>query len=176
MKRILYQMSIWLCCLGMLLLVGCATDREEMQPVTKGFTCRARIEYRELELDGQLTCLDDGKLQFTFSQPVSLNGITIGWDGENMTMELGGVSINIAEDKVPESALIKSLLQVLTADAVDGVASKEGYVFTGQVEGLAYTLVCDTATGLPRSLSVPENELHASFTETSLLTSEDTAE
>lgn len=175
MKRILLQVSVWLCCLGMLLLMGCAAGKEEMQPVTKGFTCRATIEYRELALDGQLTRLDSGKLQLTFNRPASLNGITIGWDGETMTMELGGVSINIAEDKVPESALIKGLLQVLTTKVADGVASKEGYVFTGEVDGQAYTLVCDTATGLPRSLSVPENELHASFTETSLLTSEDTA-
>ncbi len=175
MKQILRQVSIWLCCLSLLLLVGCAVGKKEVQPVTRGFTCRTAIEYRELELDGQLTCFDNGKLQLAFSRPLSLSGITIAWDGENMTMELGGVSIRVAEEKIPESALVKGLLQVLTAEAAAGVVSKEGYVFTGEVDGQAYTLVCDATTGLPRSLSVPENELHASFTETSLLTSEDTA-
>ena len=175
MKRIFRQVSVWLCCLCLLLLVGCASGKEEVQPVTKGFTCRMAIEYREMELDGQLTRFDNGKLQLAFDRPLSLSGITIGWDGENMTMELGGVSINVAEDKIPEGALVKGLLQVLAAEAVDGVESKEGYVFAGKVDGQAYTLVCDPTTGLPRSLSVPDNELHANFTEASLLTAEDAA-
>ncbi len=169
MKRVLLQVGVWLCCLLMLLLVGCAAGRGEVEPITDGFTCRAIIEYRELSLDTKLICLDSGKLYLTFNAPSSLSGITLAWDGQAMTMELGGISIDIAENKVPESALIKGLMHVLTADADSGTLSKEGYVLTGETEGMAYTLVCDPTTGLPRSLSVPDNELYATFTETTLL-------
>ncbi len=168
MKRVLLQAGVWLCCLLMLLTVGCAAEKE-VQPVTDGFSCRADVTYRELALQGVLTRPGNGNLQFAFQEPASLSGIILGWDGQAMTMELGGVSIDIAEEQVPQSALIKCLLQVLASDVSDGVLLQEGYTVSGEVQGTAYTLVCDPSTGLPLSLEVPENELYATFTDAARL-------
>ncbi len=173
MKRVLSQLSVWVCCVLLLVgLVGCTTTRERTEPVTSGFTCLAEISYRELELGGQLTRYDDGKMVLTFAEPSSLSGLSVGWNGRDMTMELSGMSIAIAEDKVPQSALIKALLHVLSADATDGEREDDTYVVTGTVDGVSYTLTCDAATGLPRSLSMPDNELEAHFLQAQLLTEE----
>lgn len=171
MKRVLLQLSVWMCCALMLVgLVGCTVTREGVQPVTSGFTCLAEISYRELELGGQLTRYDDGKMVLTFAEPASLSGLSVGWDGRNMTMELAGMSIAIEESKVPQSALIKGLLHVLSADLTDGEREDDVYVITGTVDSMEYTLTCDAATGLPRSLSMPENELEARFLQARVLT------
>lgn len=155
-----------------LCLTGCAAGgkNSHAQPVTADFSCEAEIRYRELELEAKLTRLTDGKLILGFVKPHSLSGITLGWDGTDMTMELGGMSLFLAADKVPESALIRCLLRVLAASHPAGTETPEGYAITGEAEGLAYVLVCDPQTGLPRSLTVPEEELTATFTDAARLT------
>ncbi len=163
-------MKRWLRAVAALLAVvclsGCANSHPDnvAQPVMEGFSCQAAIHYRELEVITQLTRQTDGKVVMTFSLPKSLSGITLGWDGVDMTMELGGMSMALPVDKVPESALIRCVLDVLAAEHPDGSETEEGYTITGEVDGKAYVLVCDSATGLPLSLSMPEEELEATFT------------
>ncbi len=135
------------------------------QPVTAGFSCQAAIQYHEMTLQAQLTRQTDGKLTLAFTQPKSLSGVALGWDGHSMTMELGGMSVAIPSEKVPQGALIQRLLQVLTADHGGGTVTEDGYVLTGEIEGEAYTLVFDPATGLPVALSLPAEELEAAFTQ-----------
>ncbi len=163
MKRIWVQTCVWLCCLSLLILVGCSAGSGLVPPVTNGFTCTAAIDYRELSVEGTMTCLDNGKLMLSFTRPDTLSGVTISWDGERMAMELGGVTVHLEESAIPQSALIKNILEVLNASHGDGVLSETGSTHTGQIGDMAYTLVCDATTGLPQSLSIPENELRAVF-------------
>ncbi|MBQ5840803.1 MAG: hypothetical protein IIW40_02490 [Clostridia bacterium] len=151
--------------------VGCGIGHPNntAQPVTDGFTCRAEIQYHELELHAQLSRQDDGKLLLAFSLPKSLSGVALGWNGSAMTMELGGMSVAVPADRVPQGALIQRLLQVLSTTPSGGSVTDEGYVMTGDVDGEAFTLVCDPQTGLPRSLSLPTEELEAAFFDCSLL-------
>ena len=154
-----------------LLTAGCGIGHPNntAKPVTDGFTCRTEIQYHELELQAQLSRQDDGKLLLAFSLPKSLNGVVLGWNGSAMTMELGGMSVAVPTERVPQGALVQRLLQVLSATPSAGSVTDEGYVMTGQVDGDAFTLVCDPQTGLPRSLSLPSEELQADFFECVLL-------
>lgn len=170
MKRCLHSLVVAVTAL--LLLTGCASIHPDntVQPVVAGFSCQANIHYRELELVAQLTRQVDGSLETTFALPQSLSGITLGWDGTDMTMTLGGVTMALPVGKVPESALIRCLLSVLAAEHQAGTQTEEGYVINGEAEGKAYVLVCDPDSGLPRSLSMPEEELSATFTAATSLT------
>lgn len=147
-----------------LLLVGCGAP-QLAAPVTDGFTCRAAMQYREMAVEGELTCSADGGASLSFALPKSLQGVTLAWDGREMAMELGGMSLAVPSDKVPESALIRCLLTVLTAAHPGGSLTDDGYVIEGEAEGTAYTLVCDPTSGLPLSLTVPDEELEAVFTD-----------
>ena len=149
-----------------LLLAGCSPAAANLQPVTTDFTCQASIQYREMELEATLVRRTDGGLEVAFSLPKSLAGITLGWDGTEMTMELGGVRMALPEEKVPESALVRCLLQVLAADHTDGTVTEDGVVFAGEADGKTYELVCHPDSGLPLSLSMPQEELTAVFKET----------
>ena len=161
------RFSLFAIAVILLLTVGCSSlhPHNVAQPVTDGFSCQAAIRYRELELVAQLSRRTDGMLLTTFSLPKSLSGITLGWDGTDMTMSLGGITLDLPTDKVPESALIRCILQVLSAEHEEGMQTEEGYVITGEVDGKAYTLVCDPDSGYPRSLSMPQEELSATFTQ-----------
>ena len=149
-------------------LAGCG-EQPSTTPVTDGFTCHTTIQYREMAVEGELTCSPEGQMALSFTLPKSLQGVTLGWDGDAMSMALGRMQMDIPTDKVPQGALIRCLLQVLTADHPDGTVTDEGYVITGETEEVAYALVCDPTSGLPRSLSVPQEELEATFTDVTYL-------
>ena len=154
------------------ILFGCGKSRDDAaQPVTAGFTCEVGIAYRGMELKGQLSRGQDGRLLVTLSEPPSLRGMAISWDGKEMAMELAGLRVPVNAENVPQGALVKSLLTVLTAGPTDGELTDEGYTVQGEVDGKAYTIVCAPDTGLIRSLSVPDDELTVTFNETALLTS-----
>lgn len=168
LRRLFSLLAVVLC---VTTLFGCGKRRDDAaQPVTTGFTCEVNIAYRDLTLKGQLSRSQDGRLLVTLIEPPSLSGMAISWDGKEMAMELGGLRVPVNADNVPQSALIKSLLSVLTAEPIDGEMAEEGYTIQGEVDGKDYTIVCAPDTGLIRSLSVPEDELTVTFSEVSLLT------
>ena len=167
--RVLFGILTAVLCAAM--LVGCAKRRgDAATPVTAGFTCEVGIDYRGMTLKGQLSRTQDGRLLVTLFEPPSLSGMAISWDGKEMAMELGGVRVPVNAANVPQGALMKSLLTVLTAAPSAGELTDEGYVVQGEIDGKAYTVVCAPDTGLIRSLSVPDDELAVTFGETALLT------
>lgn len=155
-----------------IMLFGCGKSRDDAaQPVTAGFTCVVDIAYRDLTLKGQLSRGQDGRLLVSLTEPPSLSGMAVSWDGKEMAMELGGLRVPVNADNVPQGALIKSLMTVLTNAPNNGELTEEGYTVSGEIDGKAYTIVCAPDTGLIRSLSVPDDDLTVTFSETALLTS-----
>ncbi len=153
------------------LLVGCGKDLgNTATPVTEGFTCEVSITYRDMELKGQLSRTQEGRLLVTLSEPPSLSGIAISWDGEEMAMELGGLRVPVDAANVPQGALVKCLLSVLSAKPSDARMVDGEYTVQGDVDGKAYTIICEPDTGLIRSLTIPDDELTVMFSKTALLT------
>lgn len=145
-------------------LTACGAEKAPPPP-ENGFTCQTTVQYQDMTVEGTLTCTKDGKLTLECTLPKSLYGVTLGYDGSGMTMGLGEMQVAVPAESVPQSALIGCLARVLTADYTEGEMTDEGYVVTGQVGETAYTLVCDPATGLPLSLSVPAEQMMAAFAE-----------
>ena len=145
-------------------LTGCK-EESPPPPPEDGFRCQTTVQYGDMTVEGALACTGDGKLTLECTLPKSLYGVTLGYDGNGMTMGLGEMQMSVPTESVPQSALIGCLARVLTADHTAGEVTDEGYVVSGQVENTAYTLVCDATTGLPVSLTVPAEQLTAVFTE-----------
>lgn len=154
---------------AMLCLCGCS-KQSTIEPITDGFTAQATIRYKEMDVQGQFSCSSDGRVTMVFSQPKSLDGVILGWNGNEMQMQLGGMAIAVAEDSMPDGGLIRCLTRVLSAvEPKNGTQEGEDYVISGDAEGTAYTLICDAETGLPKSLSVPDENLTAEFSQVTVL-------
>ena len=167
MKRVYGRLAAVLAAL--LCLCGCGT-KSTIQPITDGFTAQATIRYKEMDVAGQFSCSADGRVNMVFSLPKSLDGVTLGWNGSEMQMRLGGMTITVAEDSMPDGGLIRCLTRVLAAVEPEG-GKKEGerYVIDGNADGTLYTLVCDAESGLPLSLSVPDERLEVTFSDVTML-------
>lgn len=168
-------MKRWVCLLAvlplsLLCLCGCRGGGQTAQPVTEGFTCQATIRYGELDVAGQMTCHKEGKMAVAFTLPKSLQGVTLGYDGKQMTMTLGKMEMTLPADKVPDSGLIRCLAQTLTASHPKGEKTDRGIRITGESQGDAYVLLCDSETGYPLSLSIPSQGLEAVFSDCKALT------
>ena len=167
MKRVFGRLAaLTLACLC---LSGCG-KQTTIDPITDGFTAQAAIRYKEMDVQGQFSCSEDGRVTMVFSQPKSLDGVTLGWNGSEMQMRLGGMTIAVAEDSMPDGGLIRCLAEVLASvQPKEGEISGGDYVINGDADGTAYTLVCDAETGLPKSLSVPDAALTAEFSNVTAL-------
>ena len=167
MKHVYVRLAAVLAAL--LCLCGCG-KKSTIQPITDGFTAQATIRYKEMDVAGQLSCSADGRVNMVFTLPKSLDGVTLGWNGSEMQMRLGGMTITVSEDSMPDGGLIRCLTRVLAAvEPSDGKKEGEHYVIDGDVGGTAYTLVCDAVSGFPLSLSVPDEQLEVTFSQVTTL-------
>lgn len=167
MKRVYGKLAVF--ALAFLCLCGCGKSGS-VQPITDGFSAATTIRYKEMDVQGQFSCSADGRVNMVFSLPKTLDGVTLGWTGSEMQMRLGGMSITVSEDSMPDGGLIRCLTRVLAAvKPKDGKRDGTDYVITGTAGDTAYTLVCDAATGHPKTLSVPDEQLEVTFSEVTVL-------
>ena len=167
MKRIFGRLAI--VAAAFLCLCGCG-NTGGTQPITDGFTAQATIRYKEMDVQGQFSCGADGQVNMVFSLPKSLDGVALGWTGSEMQMRLGGMTIAVSEDSMPDGGLIRCLTRVLAAvDPKGGKREDTDYVIRGEMDGTAYTLICDSKNGYPKTLSVPDEQLEVTSSEVTIL-------
>lgn len=152
-----------------LLLMGTACGKKAPREARAvDFSCDFAATCDGLAVAGTLTRYTAGTLELAFEQPATVKGLTATWDGEDVTLTMLGLSFDIDPDDIPESAIGEGVVAVLDEVLYAEAAGREQngeLVFEGEVAGGAYTLVCDGESGFPRSLAIPESNLHITFTQ-----------
>lgn len=161
------------------LLTGCnqATATAE-PPSATGFSCSAVGTYRGEEVAGTLNRTSAGLLTVSLTAPESLDGLTMVWDGEEVTLRLLGIEWAISPDAIPQAALGERILRALDAvvygeSETDSSLTDDGRLKTTGSAGTdaattgnaAFTLYSDPATGALLSLEVPTEELTLTFSD-----------
>lgn len=73
------------------------------------------MTYQDMRVKGHLTRMSAGTLKMEFTEPATLNGMSMEWDGETISVKYAGLSFGVDPAAVPESALGKGLLDALDA-------------------------------------------------------------
>lgn len=152
---------------------SCAKKKKAEQPVTTGFECDVDVQYKDMNVKGHLTRTSAGTLRMDVTEPKTLNGLSMEWDGNNITFKLHGLSFGVNPDSVPQSALGKSMLEAFDAALGvrdSGTVTKDGLSTTGQSAAGAFELISDPDTGALLTLKIPSSELTATFSNFSIKT------
>ena len=162
MRKWVTVLAVGLLCLCM---AGC--KKQAVAPAaTTDFSCNVRAVYDGLAVTGTLVRRSAGTLELAFTSPETLNGLTAVWDGEDVTLQMHGLSFSVNADALPEQALGEGVLAALDSALDKTMTPKlEGdtAVYEGTVEQGTYTLVCDKTSGKPLSLTMPSLQLQVTF-------------
>lgn len=145
---------------------SCAKRKKAEQPVTTGFECDVDVQYQDMDVKGHLTRTSAGTLRMDVTEPATLNGLTMEWDGNDITLKLHGLSFGVNPDAIPQSALGKSMLEAFDAALGirgSGKVTKDGVSTTGQSAAGQFELTSDPDTGALLTLKIPSSELTATF-------------
>lgn len=107
-----------------------------------------------------------GTLKMEFTEPATLNGMSMEWDGETISVKYAGLSFGVDPAAVPESALGKGLLDALDAgfrSGGEGQMTDKGLSVTGQSVNGQFEMLSDPQTGQLLSLKIPELKVAATF-------------
>lgn len=165
-------MKRWLICAFaavFLLVGGCAATADAPQPpTTDGFSCRVTADYDGLAFVGDLRRETGKSLTLTVTDPATLSGLTLAWDGKSLTAAMHGITATVDANSIPQAAVMPLLLNVLDTAAKltdGGEKTADGLSFSGEWDGYQYTLVSDPETGNLISLAVPSAPLTLTFSD-----------
>lgn len=158
---------------GLLFLLSACGKQESRPPTVSGFRCHTVITCDALTAEGELTRETAGMLTLELTQPETLRGMQLRWDGETATVKLHGLSFGVDPEALPASGFGKALLSSLDAatGSVPGTYDDEGRCRTaGHGASGDFTLTSDPETGYLLSLTIPSLHLTATFSSFELLT------
>ena len=152
---------------ALLLCTACHSQSQNPEkPVTTGFACDVDMTYQDMRVKGRLTRMSAGTLKMEFTEPATLNGMSMEWDGETISVKYAGLSFGVDPTAVPESALGKGLLDALDAgfrSGGEGRMTDKGLSVTGQSVNGQFEMLSDPQTGQLLSLKIPELKVAAAF-------------
>ncbi|MCI8554253.1 MAG: hypothetical protein HFJ80_04830 [Clostridiales bacterium] len=169
-RRIILSLCLMLALsLALLALSGCRKPvAGEQKPAVTGFECDADVNYKDMNVKGHLKRRSEGTLTMEVTAPETLNGLTMAWDGETISIRLYGLSFGVNPEQVPESALGQKILDTLDAAlGMKETAAAAGENGAARLEGDsgngAFELYFDPATGALLELKLPDWGLDAKF-------------
>ena len=152
---------------ALLLCTACHSQSQNPEkPVTTGFACDVDMTYQDMRVKGRLTRMSAGTLKMEFTEPATLNGMSMEWDGETISVKYAGLSFGVDPTAVPESALGKGLLDALDAgfrSGGEGRMTDKSLSVTGQSVNGQFEMLSDPQTGQLLSLKIPELKVAAAF-------------
>ena len=148
------------------LLVGCSRINPPETPISTCFKCDAEIQYKDMSIKGHITRVSAGTLKVELTEPASLNGMSMEWDGETISVELYGMTFNVDPSTIPTSGLGESILDALdTTMRTKGnsTLTDEGLKTSATGQNGDFVVLSDPSTGSLISLTIPTINLSASF-------------
>jgi|LSQX01.1.fsa_nt_gb hypothetical protein len=158
--------SLTLVVLIVLCFAACSKKADAEKPVVTGFSCDVEVKYGEMDVKGRLTRSSAGTLIFDVNEPKTLNGLSMQWNGETISLKLHGFSFGVDPETVPQSALGKCILGVLDAALGmhdGGKVTDEGLVTKGSSSSGEFEILSDPKTGSLLRLRIPSENLTATF-------------
>lgn len=154
-----------------ILLTSCGTVGESQTDtkdvLTEPFTCTANITTANVDAVGVLTRKDVGNWSIEFSEPSTLSGVTLTFDGVTSEASYKGLTYSMPKDAVPINSTLLCLAtaidEISTNEETSATAKDGSLTFKGSVDGGEYILTVDETTGDLTSFIMDNLELTMTF-------------
>lgn len=152
---------------ALLLCTACHSQSQNPEkPVTTGFACDVDMMYQDMRVKGRLTRMSAGTLKMEFTEPATLNGMSMEWDGETISVKYAGLSFGRGSDrragKRPGQGAFGCAGRGLRSGG-EGQMTDKGLSVTGQSVNGQFEMLSDPQTGQLLSLKIPELKVAAAF-------------
>lgn len=156
MKKIIL---IFLC---VLMLAGCG--KRQSEPLASGISFDAAVSYGKYDCRCNIELSGGGVFFSKITEPSTIAGTEILYDGENVTITFMGLSMS-PELPLPNETLdgiLSAILQSVSSGGKTATQTDDGFIIENKIAGYDYILTL-TESGLPLSLSVPRSDFTAEF-------------
>lgn len=170
---------IWLCVIAavfsILFFYGCSAKGSVTEQsyeklaaqMQRPFEAKAKIKAGEMEICADFNKTAPGYAVMTITQPQSISGMTLKYNGEDITVGFKGMEIELSEKSPITQGLIKLLVNAVDKSAqASGVkisAENESLTLSGKGESGTFNIVLDAKTHSVVSISLPDCELECQF-------------
>ena len=168
-------MRRWIISLLCLSMLFTSCGKREKQPtmeevssaVSRSFDAKATIKMGGIEAEVDINRTQNGACTFAMTKPQSLEGLSLGFAGETLTLSYRGISLDLDSEAVLTSAMTKAVIgSINKAAEPNGVrftVSEAGITIDGTSESGDFTLLLSREDYSILSLSVPDLEFECRF-------------
>lgn len=179
-RPILKKAMVLCFCLACLLVIGlfgltsCHKAAPAEPPLLDGFSGEITVVSGDFTVSGVLSRPARGQMTWTLSQPATLDGLTLIWDGTQLSAAWHGLSLALPDTLLPNTSLLKAVAGALdnAATLTDALPNAVGgtVTLTGRYGNDAFSLTADAQTGFLTTLTIPSRDLTVTFRRVAPLT------
>jgi hypothetical protein len=140
------------------------------------FTCTANITTEDLTAVGKLSRYGVESWEIEFSEPETLSGVTLTFDGVNSEASYKGLSFSMPKSAVPVNSMLLCLAtavdEISTSDEKECTSSEGFFTFKGSTDCGDYILNVKEDTGNIATFSMKNLGLNIVFSDVSTLETE----
>lgn len=163
--------------LTLLLLTSCKSGSNETVSTkdifSEPFTCTANIVTQDLNATGKLSRYGFEKWEIEFSEPATLSGVMLTFDGVNSEASYKGLSFSMPKSAVPVNSMLLCLAnavdEISTNDEKDCSSSEGLLTFKGSTDCGDYVLTVEESTGDIAMFEMKNLNLVMTFSDVSVL-------
>ncbi len=163
-----------LCVLPVLLFTGCGHAHKGANEGTslpstalQPFESSAQFTYDDFSFDAVVKRNALGSCVITITSPKAIEGMTFTYQGDQLTVEYLGLSVDIdpntALSQAAVSAVVKALDAMTRQNGIHVSFEDSKFLVNGETENGDFTLILDEKSGNFLSLEIPEIPMSVTF-------------
>ena len=147
------------------LFCGCS-KKQEIEPRTAGFSCKAQVHCSGTEFTCDLMIGENGTASAKITEPSSLKGLSCSYNGDKMTLSYLGIKKEIDPSQYTEFGYFSEVRRILLSvpENAEAAVKNGAYTYEGECSAGSYTIEF-RADGFPVKVTLPSEDLTVTFSD-----------
>ncbi len=153
-----------------LFLTSCSSEPSD---IITNFSATTKIEYNNVNIEGNIVTNKNNILTFTVTSPTSMEGYEYNYKNGELTINYGNLTVNAEQDYLPQYSFVKVLYNVLTSLSAENncyLDSSDNALawYKGSCNSGKYSIEAEYSTGVIHKITVDTIGFAAEFSNISI--------